>query len=148
MKYIEQLKRTKRFYERLKEMNRAQVDYEDDLWSFFQHCWHLKDWVKNDPLVKKSMCDSVESTVATCEAIMKVADLANQSKHLVLNRPARRGARHCGTDVSIHIGSPVGCEYVYRITDGNGLEIPALDLGKDAIKEWETLLRAWGLALE
>jgi hypothetical protein len=28
--------------------DRELVEYEDDVWNFFQNAWHLKDWVKND----------------------------------------------------------------------------------------------------
>jgi hypothetical protein len=148
MRYIEQLKRVKRFYGRICKMNRAQVDYEDDLWSFFQQCWHLKDWIKNDATVQKAVRDSIESELQTCEAIMRVADLANRSKHLELNRPSRRDAKHSGTDVSICIGGPTTSEYVYRISDGHGPEISAVLLAQNAIQEWETLLKGWGVPYE
>jgi hypothetical protein len=37
------------------------VDYQDDVWAFFQNCWHLKDWVKHDPLVPKDVKDRIVS---------------------------------------------------------------------------------------
>ena len=30
-------------------------DYEDDVYAFFMHCYHLKDWIKNDASVKSRM---------------------------------------------------------------------------------------------
>ena len=38
----------KRTYARLSEAHVSSIDYDDDLQHFFQDCWHLKDWIKND----------------------------------------------------------------------------------------------------
>src|SRR5258708_1539825 len=50
----EQLERVVRFLARLQNHDRPKHDYEDDLWAFFQNCWHLKDWIKNDPALDPS----------------------------------------------------------------------------------------------
>ena len=55
MAYIEQIRRIERFLQRIDPPSKdhgSQVEYEDNLWSFFQNAWHLKDWIKNDPLIK------------------------------------------------------------------------------------------------
>ena len=55
-KYIEQFLRVKRYLERFARLNagvdhtQASPNYDDDVYSFFQNCHHLKDWIKkNDP---------------------------------------------------------------------------------------------------
>jgi hypothetical protein len=61
--YRDQLDRTRRFLERILAARAAGyvVDYQDDVWAFFQNCWHLKDWVKHDPLVPKDVKDRIVS---------------------------------------------------------------------------------------
>ena len=44
----EQFARVKRYLRRVGDRSRERTEYEDDLLSFFQSCWHLKDWVCND----------------------------------------------------------------------------------------------------
>ena len=56
----QQYERMLRYLKRLKDQNRSQVEYVDDMWSFFQHCFHLKDWMKNDPSLPKSIKKSIE----------------------------------------------------------------------------------------
>ena len=47
--YMDQLNRVRRMLDRINRQDREPIEYGDDIWSFFQNCWHLKDWVKNDP---------------------------------------------------------------------------------------------------
>ena len=59
-KYLEQYERMQRSYDRFREINsrladKVSSDYEDDVFAFFMHCYHLKDWIKNDPSVKARM---------------------------------------------------------------------------------------------
>jgi hypothetical protein len=35
--------------------DRISSDYEDDIYAFFMHCYHLKDWIKNDSDAKARM---------------------------------------------------------------------------------------------
>ena len=54
-KYQEQLERVRRYYGRFKKLNGGMEHiapsdmYIDDIYSFFLNCYHLKDWLKNDP---------------------------------------------------------------------------------------------------
>jgi hypothetical protein len=47
-KYQEQLSRAKRFLDRMEKLPADQTEYEDMFWAFFQNCWHVRDWIKND----------------------------------------------------------------------------------------------------
>ena len=85
----EQLARVKRFLRRI-EPRGATDDDQDDLWSFFQHCWHLKDWLMNDLTVPERIRNSVESEVEQYESLMICADLANRTKHLTLRDRSKR----------------------------------------------------------
>lgn len=53
--FREQYDRMLRWFERFKSISEGQVHtdnsdfYEDTMRTFFETCYHLKDWVKNDP---------------------------------------------------------------------------------------------------
>src|SRR5712692_9502414 len=90
-KYIEQLERVKRWYSRFKEISEGREHipfadfYQDDIFAFFQNCYHLKDWIKNDPSVAH-MKDLVEPFINQSEVLSICADLCNGLKHLTLDR--------------------------------------------------------------
>jgi hypothetical protein len=62
----------------------------DNLYHFFQDCWHLKDWIKNDDTLSRSTRKTIVSEAEKTESLNYCADLANGSKHLKLNRPRKR----------------------------------------------------------
>ena len=87
-KYLEQFERVKRFLRRIENQDRDSTEYDDDLWAFFQNCYHLKDWLSHDSAVGgtfgkdgKDIDDYINGNIelAIC------ADLANRTKHLELN---------------------------------------------------------------
>ena len=96
-RWQEQWARVQRLYDRLNQLSvgkPAPVDAEaelDDTYSFFLHCYHLKDWLKNDPSSGKT-AQEIESLVTKIPDLALCADIANSVKHLTLNRPPRSGA--------------------------------------------------------
>jgi len=86
-KCTEQFERVKRYYERFREIEEGKahclnaLNYEDDVYSFFINCHHLKDWIKNDPTVKVSKND-VENYVKSNFVLLVCADICNGAKHL------------------------------------------------------------------
>jgi hypothetical protein len=86
-KWVEQFERVKRYYERFKEIDegkslvRNAAYYEDDVYSFFINCHHLKHWIENDPSAVVSKID-VENWVNTNPALQICADMCNGAKHL------------------------------------------------------------------
>ena len=93
-KYLEQYERMQRSYDRFREINsrladKVSSDYEDDVYAFFMHCYHLKDWIKNDAPVKSRMPNlgtDVEQFINESEALSLCADLCNSLKRLELDR--------------------------------------------------------------
>lgn len=78
--FRQQFERVRRWYGRFKnhcdgkpvEMPcRVDPDYMDDIHAFFQNCYHLKDWLKNDPEFTKwtnqEIEDFVTSTPLACD---------------------------------------------------------------------------------
>ncbi len=93
--FMKQFERTKRSLNKIENQDRNLTEYNDDLWHFFQDCYHLKDWIKNDPRVSiniKGKCIDnnhkeghlVEQYVEDHLELKICADLAIRSKHLTL----------------------------------------------------------------
>jgi hypothetical protein len=86
-KYLEQIKRTERWYERFEKIyldTKKRYDnlyYEDVIYAFFQNCYHLKDWLKNSNVIEEKRLNNF---IDTNEDMKICRDLCNASKHLVL----------------------------------------------------------------
>ena len=88
---------------------------------------------------------------------MIAADLANRSKHLTLKRQNRLDARNTKKSVtvhvpclSLHLNSKTGesntdgecrSEYFYTIATKDGSEYDAVQIAKEAIADWDTIIK-------
>jgi hypothetical protein len=63
--------------------------YQDEAYAFFQNCYHLKDWLKNDAASAAAVADDIEQFISVSRALSICADLANGSKHLRITRQPR-----------------------------------------------------------
>jgi hypothetical protein len=144
--YRDQLDRTRRFLGRVLADCAAGyvIDYQDDVWSFFQNCWHVKDWVKNDPLVPQDAKDRVKAAAEASAVLAVCNDMASGTKHLKLHRPVA-GAAH--SHLTLSTGgdprSPIEC----MIETSSGLR-PAREVAAECVQEWVRILSAEGLATE
>jgi hypothetical protein len=153
----EQYPRLQRFYKRIADGNRRTTRYLDDLWSFFQHCWHFKDWIKNDKTIPITVRKRVEKDIRKCRYLRICGDLANRSKHLRLTKRRngkevpRKGAKMVrrilvGIAEVYPTGDSEGSvaydDTVIRVT---GSEIGAVELARKAIGQWDRLLKQWKL---
>src|SRR5271157_2999438 len=103
MAYQEQLARVRRSLARVESSSvnpklelppEKQTEYEDMLFTFFQNCWHLKDWIKNDAAAPATLAAPIERLCRQYQSLLLSADIANGAKHLKLAMPA--GFRHSG----------------------------------------------------
>jgi hypothetical protein len=151
--YRSQLDRARRFLERvqtdyqgLEDIN--EVEFQDMMWSFFQHCWHMKDWMRHDPLASNAQKKTVVAMAHQSGALMICRDLCNRTKHLRLDSPGSgAGASHQYVDMNIVPGQgrfEIDC----IIDDGHGKSISGKKLARDCIAEWERILQSQGLATE
>jgi hypothetical protein len=91
----DQWDRVQRWYERLRSTAEGRphdmesLNYEDEMYAFFESCFHLKDWLKNDPAGPLSRPQDVEDFVSGSEPLRWCADIANGSKHLVASKTSR-----------------------------------------------------------
>lgn len=157
MSYKEQLKKVKRFLNKIDPVQKYhgdQIEYEDNLWSFFQNAWHLKDHIKNDESINQF---PIESVVDTYLSLKICADLANRTKHLKLTKMNRVDAKHFGTDVKVVIPislteilssdqkpypiiKAAGSLYNYVIQDSSGAKYNAIELAHQIVKDWEEII--------
>ncbi len=142
-----QYERMLRGVERLKRPYISSTDYLDDLQHFLQDCWHLKDWIKNDPEI--GIGKRIEDEVKAEEALRIVGDLATACKHLNHDDRDARGngerAYATGNDVTSHLGQTRPVDVVLRIKTGDGRVISDKELIERATSTWDAVLRRLAL---
>jgi len=81
--------RMMRAYQRATSAKETNAQAEDDSYNFFASCCHLKDWLKNDPTVAKTIEKAADDLVDAPDSLKLCADLANGIKHLRVDRHPR-----------------------------------------------------------
>jgi len=137
-----QYERLARSYARVIGAYDSSIEYDDDLQHYFQDCWSLKDWIKNDPASGASA--QIEPEVSQHRALRIAADLANGSKHLA-RHTHREGAYVTAVHVTVHLaqGKPVDVVHVVELQDGTVLT--AQTLVHEAFQAWSSVLQKLGL---
>jgi hypothetical protein len=138
-----QYERLVRSYERVSRPYKSSVTYNDDLQHYFQDCWHLKDWIKNDP--SSGVGAAIEAEVLAHKALRVVADLANGAKHLA-RRKHQEGAYLTSTNVTVHLGQDKPIDVDYVVTLGDGTTMSAQALVHEAFQAWFEVLNKLGMS--
>lgn len=125
---------------RLEFDNYDSINYDDNLYSFFQNCWHLKDWIKNDDKVDKSVRDNIESFVKGYPSIMISCDIANASKHLKLTS-SRVGADVTSRSVTVTLDDVSRNTCTHKISLNDGSDVIAQEVAKQAVEDWKEILQ-------
>jgi len=142
--FRDQFSRVQRFLRRIEDQDRDSTEYDDDLWSFFQNCHHLRDWIIYDSDVGDIIKKKVSEFAKINEELRICADLANRSKHLRLTRNVREDARVTNRSVTIDLGLGTStCEHTITLKDGSKRE--ALDVARMAVEAWKQFLSGEGL---
>lgn len=127
----DQYDRVHRYLTRLQEIAngvehvRSSLTYKDDMLAFFQNCYHLKDWIRNDSALDPFTRCAVECHVNANRELRLCADIANGTKHLVLTR--RRSGE-----------SPQLGATRYHLVTGDGLGAAPTTLSADSDVDTET----------
>jgi hypothetical protein len=137
-----QYQRLQRSFIKLSQPYASSVAYDDDLHHFFQDCFHLKDWIKND--LASGVAARIEQEVNAERPLRIVADLANAAKHLV-RHTSREGAYVTSSNVTVHLGQdkPIAIEYIVSLGDGSILF--ANQVAEDAMTSWAAIFARLGL---
>ena len=151
-KYLEQYERMQRSYDTFREINsrladKVSSDYEDDVFAFFMHCYHLKDWIKNDPSLKARMPNigtDVEQFINESERLSLCADVCNSLKRLELDRshtsePRIFGRKRYHSQLNIGSRSSIGLQWL--VDRNNEPPIDAFELATECSAEWDKFLQ-------
>ncbi|MDI9235129.1 hypothetical protein [Limnohabitans lacus] len=147
---MEQIERAKRYLKRIENIYEGifsssehnKHDYDDDVISFFIHCYHIRDWIIQLNL-KGITAEEIDSYINNHHDLKICADLANGSKHCKLTRTTRSGSkphiagktRETSTWLTSSGGGEVmKCEYTIL---SNTQLIDALDLARECMRLWD-----------
>ena len=139
-----QYDRMERGYTHINQPYQSSVSYEDDIQHYFQDCWHLKDWIKNDINVVQTVRNKIEAEVDSYKSLRIVADLANGSKHLS-RHTHREGAHVTGGNLTIHLGQSKPIEINYNIALDDGSVLSEKAVAKEAFDDWQLVLKKFSL---
>jgi len=143
----------KRWHERFSAIDQGRLHdmpsdtYLDEIYSFFQNCYHLKDWIKNDEAIPSHVQQSVESYINSNRSLKLCADICNSLKHLRLTSSRSGESPTFGRKqfaVSLGTGVPTTISLKYEVDTSSG-PIDAFSLATECITAWDTLLQTYGL---
>jgi hypothetical protein len=147
----DQWDRVRRWYKRFRSTavgrshDMESLDYEDEMYAFFESCFHFKDWLKNDPAQPLSRPQDAEDFVNGSEPLRWCADVANGSKHLVASRTPRidpaagLGRRHYSIQLGNMTATTISARYLIV---GAGHTWDAMELAGACLSAWDQFLRS------
>lgn len=123
----------------------SNTDSRDAVENFFNHCYHLKDWLKKDPQVTLKL--DVEEYINSSSSLSLAADYCNTFKHAGLDRKNRskRKLEKINTHINLDL-TPTGfvASSKLELTIG-GEKYDALDLATQCIKAWDSFIEMNGI---
>ncbi|WP_431064831.1 hypothetical protein [Methylotuvimicrobium sp.] len=150
---MEQFERAKRYLSRVEELYEGVFSssshdkdaYDDDVISFFIHCYHIRDWIIHLNTLTIT-AKQIDGYIDRHKALKVCADLANGSKHCKLTRSLRteRQPQIAGKErrTSTWItgsggGEVMKCKYTIVI---NTEILDALDLARECVELWKSFI--------
>ena len=145
--YRDQLDRVRRLLDRVNVASNSEWgtefdehEFQDDAWNLFQACWHVKDWVRHDPLVPQLTKDKIKKEAEANSLLLMCHDICNGTKHLKLTTPRGGGARYESTESVRESGFVVDVDCL--IDDGTGALVSGKGLARECFAEWERILQS------
>ena len=124
--------------------NRPQQYYEDEIHSFFENCFHLNDWLKNDnkPYLAFN-ASSVDGNKVKASRYMEICRaICIGDKHFNINDEfiIDKKTKFCANDIEIRIGNPhiIKLKYYVKV---NGDIIDVEKIADECITEWKEFLK-------
>jgi hypothetical protein len=108
------------------------------------NCWHVKDWVKNDPLPEllREQVVAAAHDRTTSPMLAVCADIANGIKHLTHGRKPHAGSAKIATFILTPAVDRSSVSLDYFIERDDGSYITTFDVGRGALMEWKAILQA------
>jgi hypothetical protein len=141
----EQIARVARYFRKLKEYEAGlpietlvSNEHQDVTYAFFLNCYHLKDWIKADPVL--SELGNVEAFINGSFELRLCADICNASKHFELTKPRsdQNPAISLPTIMMDQRGDKVVVRYNVKTTSGS---IDSFELAQSCMSAWSQFLR-------
>lgn len=152
MSWESQFDRVQRALSKLEQVGNDYDIHVDDVRTFFENCWHLKDWIRNDDGLPQSTGDAIVLEAEKTESLNFCADLANRSKHFKLKHE-RKGATllhiesvSTGNAKTGEVQSRVPIGFAIASKHGTPKPYTVIGLARRAVQDWTALLRKHGLA--
>jgi hypothetical protein len=144
--YLHQMGRAYRFRDRYAALlsgrrrisHKRYDDIEDFLWAAFLNTWHVKDWVRHDPTLPVAVAKKVVGQAEKNPALLVAADLANATKHVVLDKP-RLGAHDGAIQIVTGYDGSITVHHVIKLKDGT--QLLAIDALNASLGAWVEILR-------
>lgn len=152
--FREQYERMLRWFEKFEKISDGQEHtqdsdyYEDMMRAFFENCYYLKDWIKNDRQSGIPPQD-VEDFINNTPYMSLCADIANSHKHLRLI-PWRERSQEDPTygprrfDLGLGRGVPhIRVTYIIDAVSG---PLSAFEVAKECVDAWKAFLEQHGFS--
>ncbi|GAB1259863.1 hypothetical protein [Aurantivibrio plasticivorans] len=147
---MEQIERAKRYLSRIEAIYEGvflttghdKDSYDDDVISFFIHCYHIRDWIIHLNVIGVTSTE-IDSYINKNHSLMICADLANGSKHFKLTRSLRTSRqphisekqRYTSTwNTGSGGGEVMRCKYT--VLSGEE-QLDALELARECVTLWD-----------
>jgi len=141
--YQTQFNRAEKYYSRFS----ASEAYFDDIYTFFMHCYHIKDYLKHDSGYTSHTNQEIEEYITDTSSLALCADICNGMKHLNLTNTRSGSIPNAdsgkiklefadsldGTKTEIK----VSCKVIIK---HDGSEQDAFDVATDAMKAWRSFV--------
>ena len=145
-KFYEQYLRMLRYYKKLRGITTKRVQFSftenewDTIYAFFINCYHLKDWIINDPTLQIDK-KTVEDYISKSDSLSICADICNGLKHLKLTKPRYPKKTILGKQVhaTINNGDKTSEERRF-IVEENGKPSDGVYLSMDCIYLWRNFI--------
>lgn len=151
---MEQFERAKRYLSRIEKIYEGifsssghdKHTYDDDVISFFIHCYHIRDWIIHLNVLGITSVE-IDEYINQNHALMVCADLANGSKHCKLTRSLRTKRQPHITGKERHTstwytgsggGEVMKCKYT--VLSGEEF-LDAFELAKECVTLWEVFIQ-------
>ncbi len=145
-KYLEQFDRVKRWYQRFVTIDEGRQhtlpsdNYQDEVYTFFINCFHLKDWIKYDESVGAAAA-KVEDFINANKELNLCRDICHGIKHLKLENPRSGQDPQFGQrKFYLQVGGPettISARYTIDTSSG---PVDAFELATKCLKAWENFI--------